>query len=113
MSRQWWERVVFCQFHDAIPGSSIPEVYDDLVPELESISSEAEKSPAALLDFSDQPEAVFNPLPLARNWHHNGKSYLLPPLSVCPIEQLCFTIRRARGYRRRPYDREREPGGEI
>lgn len=33
-----WLRVLFCQFHDAIPGSSIALVYEQLCPELNDIA---------------------------------------------------------------------------
>jgi len=33
-----WLRYIFAQFHDAIPGSSIREVYEEMVPELTKLS---------------------------------------------------------------------------
>ncbi|MEO1238044.1 MAG: alpha-mannosidase, partial [Planctomycetota bacterium] len=36
-----WKRLVFSQFHDYIPGSSIQRVYDEGVPELESLGEGA------------------------------------------------------------------------
>ncbi|MGA0368997.1 MAG: alpha-mannosidase, partial [Kiritimatiellia bacterium] len=41
---QAWKRVVFAQFHDYIPGSSIWEVYEEGVPELRRVADEALKS---------------------------------------------------------------------
>jgi alpha-mannosidase len=67
-----WERLCFCQFHDAIPGSSIQLVYDQLEPELQSLSEQALQQAAADLSASVQPDgscaglAVFNPLLLPR-----------------------------------------------
>ena len=34
-----WQRVAFCQFHDAIPGSSIGLVYEQLNRELAEIGT--------------------------------------------------------------------------
>ena len=39
LSADHWLRTIFVQFHDAIPGSSITRVYDELNPELEATIS--------------------------------------------------------------------------
>ena len=41
-----WQRVIFTQFHDYIPGSSIWEVYEEGLPELAAISKNALESAA-------------------------------------------------------------------
>ncbi len=67
-----WERLSFCQFHDAIPGSSIQLVYDQLEPELQALSDQALNQAAAELGAFLRPTtasaglAVFNPLLLPR-----------------------------------------------
>jgi len=56
-----WLRIIFCQFHDAIPGSSIQLVYDQLNPELETIAEKYfEASSAAISD--DEMILITNPL---------------------------------------------------
>jgi alpha-mannosidase len=76
-----WRRVIFCQFHDAIPGSSIREVYEELIPELETIvkdcGSEAERAFG-----SGRRTALFNPLALPRTIEHKGKLIDLEPLGI-------------------------------
>ncbi len=47
---QTWKRVLFNQFHDILPGSSIPEVYDEVNP----VWAEAEKTAEALLKHALQ-----------------------------------------------------------
>lgn len=63
-----WERLCFCQFHDAIPGSSIQLVYDQLQPELQALGDlalgQASKELCSYLRPSgtDKGLAIFNPL---------------------------------------------------
>lgn len=67
-----WERLCFCQFHDAIPGSSIQLVYDQLEPELQALSDQALHLASTELGSYLRPTtscaglAVFNPLLLPR-----------------------------------------------
>jgi len=67
-----WERLSFCQFHDAIPGSSIQLVYDQLEPELKALSDQALQQAASELGVFIRATApcaglaVFNPLLLPR-----------------------------------------------
>ena len=57
-----WRRLLFAQFHDAIPGSSIRLVYQQLNPELESAAErEIADATAALGGAGD---CLFNPLPM-------------------------------------------------
>jgi alpha-mannosidase len=100
-----WRRLVFAQFHDYIPGSSIPEVYAQGLPELAKITREqteaasmtlsGPKVGASLLATSGRSVAtkvaptrksrgdrcLFNPLPLARQVVVNGRVVALPPLA--------------------------------
>jgi len=62
-----WRRLAFAQFHDAIPGSSIALVYEQLTPELEGIAATAQGAAARILTGSKVGWTVFNPLPVARH----------------------------------------------
>lgn len=58
-----WKRVCFAQFHDYLPGSSIQEVYDEGVPELEAIALRArdgavEELAARSFSAAASPEAA-------------------------------------------------------
>lgn len=68
-----WRRLVFAQFHDHIPGSSIWEVYAEAIPELESLARDALQASGAALDAAGGAAAWFNPLPIARTWLHEGR----------------------------------------
>jgi len=66
-----WRRTVFMQFHDALPGSSIERVYEDLNPELETIGDrQLAAATETLAGDSGRRSAgsavVFNPLPVER-----------------------------------------------
>jgi alpha-mannosidase len=62
-----WHRLCFAQFHDALPGSSIALVYQEMVPELEGLAATclqaAERELGAGGDGADH---VFNVLPFPR-----------------------------------------------
>ena len=72
-----WERVLFAQFHDAIPGSSIKLVYDEMVPELTVIADSHEQQAVKELRTGEDTRVggkrgeskrgwlIANPLPLA------------------------------------------------
>jgi len=86
-----WCRMVFAQFHDYIPGSSIPEVYVKGLPELAKLTRE--QTAAALSTLQNLPPALrsaakrdevgclFNPLPFARRCVVSGNVVDLPPLA--------------------------------
>ena len=103
-----WKRVVFAQFHDYLPGSSIQEVYDEGVAELEGIAQGAlqdaegelsasatggspasantggtptlvDKLPVALPETGSFA-CIFNPLAMERIELIDGKPARLPPL---------------------------------
>ncbi len=94
-----WKRVVFAQFHDYIPGSSIHEVYDQGKAELAAVAEAALKGAAAELGAKKSKdaagaEALFNPLPRPR-LHLLGASkdgaveaVELPPLAGAPLAEL-------------------------
>ncbi|MFZ4778671.1 MAG: glycoside hydrolase family 38 C-terminal domain-containing protein [Terrimicrobiaceae bacterium] len=84
-----WKRVVFAQFHDYIPGSSIHEVYAEAKPELAAIAKNALDSSAAELTEKPGQRALFNPLPHPRI--HRDEEFgpvVLPPLSGAPVKDL-------------------------
>ena len=63
-----WLRVLFCQFHDALPGSSIGLVYQQLNAELAAIGERQLRAAVDELgDGGSAPDHVaFNPLPVPR-----------------------------------------------
>jgi alpha-mannosidase len=84
-----WRRLVFAQFHDYIPGSSIWEVYEEGLPELAAISENAFQSAARELGEGGSP-ALFNPVPIERIvlLGDKSKAVRLPPLSGAPVARL-------------------------
>ena len=83
-----WKRCVFAQFHDYIPGSSVPEVYEEALPELAALAEEMHAAAAAALaggdgdgDGDGEP-VVFNPLPVARTAEVGPRMVALPPLAA-------------------------------
>jgi alpha-mannosidase len=87
-----WKRVIFAQFHDYIPGSSIHEVYAEAKPELAGIVKNALF--AAMEDLRQKPgrASLFNPLPHPRIHLDARKgAVILPPLSGGPLEELVST----------------------
>src|SRR5213078_2236918 len=71
--RAGWERILFNQFHDILPGSSIAQVYADARAEYHEVFQRGEGVRAAALDaiaaavHTPGPSLVaFNPAPFAR-----------------------------------------------
>src|SRR5271154_486470 len=66
-----WRRMIFAQFHDYIPGSSIPEVYAEGLPELaritEDLSVAARRELASPAGDSEGTPCLFNPLAIPRD----------------------------------------------
>ncbi|OAM89153.1 alpha-mannosidase [Termitidicoccus mucosus] len=108
-----WKRLVFSQFHDHIPGSSIWEVYARAIPELEQLAADALGGAAEVLssgkmegrppcrppanaddtevappEIHESARGWFNPLAVTRTWTDGGRCYELPPLSGAPAGQL-------------------------
>lgn len=84
---RFWERVVFAQFHDYIPGSSVPPVYQEALEDLSSVAREALSLAASKLSKEGQ-HCWFNPLPLPLKVRLAGARILeLSPLSGCPETQ--------------------------
>lgn len=76
-----WRRMVFAQFHDYIPGSSIPEVYAEGLPELAKLAREQQALAHKSLLATKGDRCVFNPLPVARRAVIGGRVLDLPPLA--------------------------------
>ncbi|MDQ5978360.1 MAG: alpha-mannosidase [Verrucomicrobiota bacterium] len=76
-----WRRMVFAQFHDYVPGSSIPEVYQQGLPELAMLTKQLQDRTNTTLSSNSGDACLFNPLPLARRHLHRGRLLELPPLA--------------------------------
>ena len=61
-----WQRLLFSHFHDAIPGSSIGKVYEDMNDELASIGDREFALAEQALSSRPGTEFVFNSLPFER-----------------------------------------------
>jgi len=91
-----WQRVIFAQFHDYIPGSSIAEVYAEGLPELAKIATTSLATSATELAAASREKSVaacvFNPLPFQRahlvQVGNETRAVLLPPLSGGSIGEL-------------------------
>jgi len=77
-----WKRLVFAQFHDHIPGSSIQRVYDEGVPELQAIADNGIADATAAVAHASGERAFFNPLPLPARVTTKRGTTELAPLSV-------------------------------
>lgn len=90
IDRHYWKRASFSHFHDYIPGSSIWEVYDEAIPELEQLAAKALAEARGVLDGKSAGEGKgwFNPLPLPRTWIDGGQCFQLAPLSGGPADAL-------------------------
>jgi len=74
--REAWEKLLLNQFHDVLPGSSIPQVYEDSEKHFESIFNTANRiilkslrTTAAKIETAGEGKSllVFNPLSWSRN----------------------------------------------
>lgn len=79
-----WQRLVFAQFHDDIPGSSCYEVYTEHLPQMRDLTARAHAAAEHLLTAPGEP-CLFNPLPIARAALHEGRLVDLPPLAGVAI----------------------------
>ncbi len=64
IDERFWRRLIFAQFHDYVPGTSIAEVYAEGLPELRQLTLEAVDN--ATRDLGGPGAFLFNPLPVAR-----------------------------------------------
>jgi alpha-mannosidase len=80
-----WQRLIFAQFHDWIPGSSIPEVYAEGLPEQEKLIAAMERAARRQLGTSNgRQTCLFNPLPVPLRHVVGGHVHEVPPLSGLP-----------------------------
>ena len=61
-----WERVCFAQFHDALPGSSIGLVYEQMTPQLAEVAESALARAEETLAGKGKGWQAFNPLAMPR-----------------------------------------------
>jgi len=87
IDRVTWKRLIFAQFHDYIPGSSIHEVYGAARQELAKLIENAETACQKELTGKGS-DCLFNPLPYIRTWSVNGGTCQLPPLSGSRVADL-------------------------
>jgi len=86
-----WKRLVFSQFHDYIPGSSVWDVYLEGIPELEKIAAGQKQKATETLEGGKQ-WCFFNPHALeVRRWveHPETKKpvyVVLPPLGGSAVK---------------------------
>ncbi len=87
---QPWRRLVFAQFHDYIPGSSIWEVYEEGLPELAQITKDAVENAAQELSNQNAQPAIFNPLPVDQIvlLEDSKKAVKIPALTGAVISDL-------------------------
>ncbi|MDF3128135.1 glycoside hydrolase family 38 C-terminal domain-containing protein [Kiritimatiellaeota bacterium B1221] len=88
-----WKRLVFAQFHDYIPGSSVWDVYQEGLPELKALAEEQETLAAETLSTEKNSEtSLFNPhaVPL-KTWFRDpggiDKYLQLPPAQGIPVAE--------------------------
>ena len=83
-----WRRLVFAQFHDYIPGSSIPEVYAQGQPELAELARETTSAAQTALTAAKAEPCLFNPLPVEREVVIKNQVATLPPLAGVAVASL-------------------------
>jgi alpha-mannosidase len=81
-----WRRMIFAQFHDYIPGSSVPEVYAEALPELQTLALNLREAAQAEVGAEAGVPCLFNPLPLPCDVLTARGLVRVPPLSGIVIE---------------------------
>lgn len=84
-----WRRLIFSQFHDYIPGSSVWDVYAEGVPEAHALTAAVlESAGAALTAESAGADCLFNPhARVIRHALADGDCIELPPLSGVAVAE--------------------------
>lgn len=82
-----WRRMVLAQFHDYIPGSSIPEVYAEALPELAELSNDLRSAAQADLAGPDGVSCLFNALAIPCDTLTSRGLIQVPPLTGIAIEK--------------------------
>jgi alpha-mannosidase len=81
-----WRRMVFAQFHDYIPGSSVPEVYAEALPELANLARELRAAARAELTDPAGVPCLFNALGIACEALTISGLVRVPPLAGIAVE---------------------------
>ncbi|MBK1875497.1 alpha-mannosidase [Pelagicoccus mobilis] len=85
INETWWKRVVFSQFHDILPGSSVTRAYLELEAEFDQIIDEAKAFTSEILS-SEEGSALFNTSPFdAQAWTEDGKLLKIPAYQSAEI----------------------------
>lgn len=94
LGRDWdrthpWQRLVFAQFHDYIPGSSVWDVYAEGGPELEALADAENVKISQALQSPEGSPCLFNPhaveIPKWVTGPDGPRRILLPPLAGTSI----------------------------
>ncbi len=83
-----WRKLVFTQFHDCLPGSSILEVCNEAVDDLRALAKRAMRSAKQELTRSAGRSCVFNPLPVPAYLLTDTTAARIPPLAGVPLSEL-------------------------
>lgn len=90
-----WKRLVFAQFHDYIPGSSVPEVYVEGIPELEALANDQFSAIEETLQDKAGEPCLFNPHAIAwRGWAKTNTGMALvnlPPLCGAKLNDVAIS----------------------
>ncbi len=81
-----WRRMVFAQFHDYIPGSSVPEVYAEALPELAKLAQELQAGARSQLTDANGVPCLFNALGIACETLTSRGLVRVPPLAGIAVE---------------------------
>ncbi len=88
IDRHAWKRLIFSQFHDCLPGASILDAYDEIIPEMLSTAAKGQTGARKALDKRAKTQTLFNPLPLPLPTVYKNKLVVLPPLSISDPKKL-------------------------
>ncbi len=81
-----WRRMIFAQFHDYIPGSSVPEVYAEALPELASLAHGLRTAAEAELSDTEGVPCLFNALGIGCETLTGSGLVRVPPLAGIALE---------------------------
>ena len=83
-----WQKLVFTQFHDCLPGTSIHEVCVDTINTLNQVANEAHTAAKKELSSSGGKACVFNPLAVTAYVATDTSVVAIPPLTGAPRSEL-------------------------
>jgi alpha-mannosidase len=84
VNANWWKRLIFSQFHDVLPGSSIDLAYVELQAEFEALLARIREFTATTLG-GKETGALLNPTAFTQNVWHEDQTLTLPPFGVAPV----------------------------